>query len=164
MTSKVYEILAVGSIPIVERSGYDCAFEHLPVLLVERLDQLDLTTLMERYREIACDTSKQHYDALTLGYWQTWVTDVAQAAAALGRGHRFDPAAGDPGPRGIYARACARGPNMRLRRDDPDGVMRADMVAHAYSVAYLGPEGRDFLATWKPPADAGSPTLDGGEP
>ena len=128
---KVYEVLAAGAIPIVERSGYDCAFEHLPVLLVDRMDKLDLSTLPDRYREIACDASRQDYAAITLGYWQTWAKDTARAAAALGRGHRFEPDKGDPGPNGMYARPCARDPHMALHKDDPHGTVKGDMERRA---------------------------------
>ena len=78
----------------------------------------------------------------------------------MGRGHKFEPAAGDPGPNGIYARPCARGPNMLLRRDDPNGVIEADMHAKAHSLHSLPKATQRWVASWQPAEDLPDPKID----
>ena len=154
VAGKTFEIVALGSVPVVESSGNDCEFEHLPVLVVDRMDRVNATVLLEGYRDIVCDRSRQQADPLTLDYWHTWVRRVSTAAPtfrnveAAWRARKRWP--GDPTSAstsstdgnnkeeknfqqhlqhlaGLYSRRCANVGRDILRRDDPSSTMLKDI-------------------------------------
>ncbi len=70
---RTWEALLVGSIPIVTQSQLDPLFEGLPVLIVDRWDDVTQELLEEKYKEI---TSKS-YDLSRL-YMEYWIAKIDQ--------------------------------------------------------------------------------------
>ncbi len=64
---RTWETLYMGSIPIVESSALNPLFENLPVLIIDRFEQISEEFLKEKYEEMR--HKKYRMEKLTSQYW-----------------------------------------------------------------------------------------------
>ncbi len=65
---RTWEILYMGSIPVVRSSTIDSLFEGLPVLIVNSWEEVTEELLNRKYHELNCQNFK--WEKLTEKYWQ----------------------------------------------------------------------------------------------
>ena len=75
---RTWEALYLGSIPIVMNSSLNSSFDHLPVLIVDDYEQIDLEFLETIYNRML----RQSYDYRRLykGYWQEKINHYRNTA------------------------------------------------------------------------------------
>jgi len=73
---RTWEVLYVGSIPVVISSTLDPLYVGLPVIIVDSWEEVTEDFLERKYIEI---TNKQHnMDKLYLGYWIDFINQIKQ--------------------------------------------------------------------------------------
>ena len=69
-TSRLWETLTLGSIPIIEYSeGWHTALDHLPALFVTNFDEVTPALLARAYPEILADCERFDFGKLTQQWW-----------------------------------------------------------------------------------------------
>ncbi len=73
-TSRVWETLYMGSIPVVKSSIVDSLYEGLPVVIVDRWDQLTEDYLLQKYTEF--ESGEFSTEKLYMAYWEKFIKDA----------------------------------------------------------------------------------------
>ena len=78
---RTWEALYLGSIPIILRSSINSLFDRLPVLIVDRYDEITLPFLEKAYQNI----TRQVFDYRRLykGYWQSRINAFRQSSETI---------------------------------------------------------------------------------
>lgn len=71
-----YEILALGAIPIIRGKILHRLFEDMPVLYVEKWEDITRTLLVETLKELS--TQKFDYSKLKIAYWKNFLRKSSQ--------------------------------------------------------------------------------------
>jgi len=71
---RTWEILYLGSYPIVKSSTLDQLYDQLPVFIVNKWEELTQELLEKKYAEMA--TKKYSYEKLTYDYWHNLIRKV----------------------------------------------------------------------------------------
>lgn len=78
-TYRTWEIILGGSIPIVQSEGLARMYDGLPVLIVDNyLMGLRNMTLMERIKEITCNSRYHHFEKLTIDYYLNVAKNISK--------------------------------------------------------------------------------------
>ena len=82
-SNKVWEVLALGSIPIVLSSKLDSLYDNLPVVIVDTWGEVDLTFIQNKYNSIEEDLQNGalSYTKLSLSYWKNLIRKLQRGIA-----------------------------------------------------------------------------------
>jgi hypothetical protein len=82
---RVWEVLFLGSIPVIERSpghktghGWDRTLDDLPVLWVDNFSELTVELLENSYAKLIAKAAAYKYEKLTQKYWEDLLHKIAQ--------------------------------------------------------------------------------------
>eukprot|EP01065_Artemidia_motanka_P022569 TRINITY_DN26767_c0_g1_i1.p1 TRINITY_DN26767_c0_g1~~TRINITY_DN26767_c0_g1_i1.p1 ORF type:complete len:663 (+),score=196.37 TRINITY_DN26767_c0_g1_i1:63-2051(+) len=139
LTSKVYEILAFGTVPIIETSGAFCDVPDMPSEQVERIDAscIDTDQLAGRYLQLSCPHRPHDYKLLRLRGQRDWLKAMARLGPEAVRSHRaacqphvFDPPLRTRPMHEVGEDVVAKGKctAVRFRWPDPSGSILAEFV------------------------------------
>ena len=68
-THRIWEVLCLGRIPIVEKNPLNKVYENLPIIEVEDWDEITSEWLKEKHDYILSNFKNYNFDKLKLSYW-----------------------------------------------------------------------------------------------
>ena len=87
-THRIWEVLLLGSVPIVKTSTLDDMFEDLPVLIVEKWEDISVP-LLRQWQQT--EKSFNDIDAALFPYWQNLLLDAKKDAFVYEQNHIVFP-------------------------------------------------------------------------
>jgi len=90
---RTWEALAMGAIPIVLHSTLDRMYAGLPVLLVDRYSDINMSMLKENYADFTKRADSWDFLRLTPSYWKEMIEHVIETGSAeiVQRNHPIPP-------------------------------------------------------------------------
>lgn len=84
-THRIWEVLCLGRIPIVEKNPLNKVYENLPIIEVEEWNELNKNWFEEKYNMIIKNINKNIYnfDKLQLSYWKNVINKNKKVAIVI---------------------------------------------------------------------------------